>query len=101
MKNTARLRPPTSGCNCRGARVTDIEPGTPAEAAHLQAGDVIVKFDNVRVENRQHLKSLVSLTEIGRDVPVVIARGGKTMQLTIHVAAEASNHAATPPKRGK
>ncbi len=84
----------------RGAGVTDIEPGTPAEAAHLQAGDVIVKFDNVRVENRQHLKSLVSLTEIGRDVPVVISRGGKTMQVTIHVAAEASNHAASP-KRGK
>ena len=66
--------------------MTDVEPGTPAEAAHLQAGDVIVKFDNIRVENRQHLKSLVSLTEIGRDVPVVISRGGKTMQVTIHVA---------------
>jgi serine protease Do len=83
----------------RGARIREIQAGTPAEAAKLQVGDIVLKFDGIRVENYKHFKSLVSLTDIGRDVPLVINRNGETLNLSVLIGAEASARAATPHKK--
>jgi len=57
-----------------GARVSEIIPHSPAAAANLQPGDVILEFDHVPVEDDGHLVNMVSLTEIGKEVPLVIFR---------------------------
>jgi serine protease Do len=69
----------------RGARITRITPGSPAEASHLQVGDVILRYNGVRVDNDSHLISLVSLTEVGKEVPVQIFRNRQIMDLPVRV----------------
>jgi serine protease Do len=57
-----------------GARVTDITPNSPATAAGLQPGDVILEFNGKPVEDDNHLVNLVNLTEIGKEVSLLIWR---------------------------
>jgi len=68
-----------------GAHVTGVTPDSPAEAAKLQIGDVILEFDHTPVENDAHLVNLVGLTEIGKQVPVVIFRDRKPQTVTVQV----------------
>ncbi len=49
----------------RGARISDIIPGSPAETVKLQAGDVVLEFAGVPVEDDVHLIYLVGMTEPG------------------------------------
>jgi serine protease Do len=69
----------------QGARILSLTPGAPAEAARLEAGDVILRFDGRRVEDDKHLVYLVSLTEVGKEVPLVIFRGGQVLHMTVRV----------------
>jgi S1-C subfamily serine protease len=66
-----------------GTRVQSVIKGTPAESAGLQAGDVILQIDGVRVEDDAHLINLVSLIEVGKHVPLVIFRDGKTQTISV------------------
>jgi serine protease Do len=69
----------------QGAQVTSVKVGAPAQAAMLQAGDVVLSFDGVRVENDSHLIYLVSLTDIGEEVPMTVFRSGKVLKVTVKV----------------
>ena len=68
-----------------GAHVTGITPGSPAEAAKLQPGDVILEFNRTPIEDDAHLVVLVSLTEIGKNVPVLIFRDRRPMTIMVKV----------------
>ncbi len=61
-----------------GARVTQVTPNSPAMAAGLQVGDVILQFNSTPVEDDSHLVNMVSLTEIGKDVALTVYRNRKT-----------------------
>jgi serine protease Do len=80
----------------RGARVTRVTPGSPAEAAQLLADDVVLRYDGVPVENDAHLINMVNLTEVGRSVPLVVFRDQKLITLVCKVGA-APKAAPTPP----
>jgi serine protease Do len=71
--------------NPRGARVTGITRGSPAETARLQSGDVVLEFNGTRVEDDAHLINLVSLTEIGKKVPLTVFRDGRAFAVTVEV----------------
>ena len=67
-----------------GTRVLSVMKGTPAEAAGLQAGDVILQINGVRVEDDRPYINLVSLIEVGKHaVPLVIFRDGKTQTISV------------------
>jgi len=68
-----------------GARVSGIIKGTPAANADLAVGDVILQFNNVRVDDDAHLMSLVSLTEVGKKVAMVVFRDRKTINVEVVV----------------
>jgi len=71
--------------NLKGARVKQITAGSPASLADLQIDDVILMFDNLRIEDDQHLINLVRRTEIGREVQMVIFRNRKTQSTTVRI----------------
>jgi serine protease Do len=73
-----------------GTRVLSITKGSPAEAAKLQVGDIILQIDGVRVEDDGHLVNLVSLIPVGKQVPLLIFRDGKTLNLTAAVGDRSS-----------
>ena len=70
-----------------GARVSGIVRGAPGEIAGLREDDVIIEFNGVRIESGSHLINLVSLTEVGKQVPVTIYRNGRQMDLTVKVGS--------------
>jgi serine protease Do len=71
----------------RGALVREITANSPAAAAAIQPGDVILEFNGVRVDDDSHLINLVSLTEVGKDVPVLVFREKKLVRLSVKTAA--------------
>lgn len=68
-----------------GTRVKSVEPGSPADRASLKPDDVILLFDGIRVSDMDHLISLVGLTEIGRDIPLVVYRDRRAIELDVKI----------------
>ncbi len=66
----------------RGALVTDVPEG-PAKDAGVLAGDVIVSFDGVDVQDTRALVRQVGNAEVGKTVRVVVYREGKTETLRV------------------
>jgi serine protease Do len=71
----------------RGARVVGIEDDSPAEAAGLRKGDVIVAFDGESVRSTRQLARLVRETPAARSVEIEVARDGKRETLTAELDA--------------
>jgi serine protease Do len=69
----------------QGAHVTAVTDRGPAQAAGLQRGDVILRFNGMRVDNDAHLIYLVSMTEVGKEVPLEVFRNGQVIQVTVKV----------------
>jgi serine protease Do len=73
-----------------GAHVSGITENSPAAAAKLQPDDVILEFNGVPIENDSHLMNLVSLTEVGKDIPVTVFRGRQSLKMTVKVGDRAT-----------
>ncbi|MGD8560043.1 MAG: DegQ family serine endoprotease [Gammaproteobacteria bacterium] len=69
----------------RGALVAKVLPGSPAEKAGFQVGDVVVKFDGKKIVKSSNLPPVVGMTPVGKDVGVNILRNGKVKELTVHL----------------
>ena len=68
-----------------GARIREVTPDSPAAAADLRVGDVILQFNSVLVEDDNHLVNLVKFTEVGRKVPLVVYRDRESIQVDVAV----------------
>ncbi len=66
-----------------GAKVTAVTPDSPADKAELKAEDIVLTFNGIRVEDDAHLVSLVGLTPIGAEVPMVVYRGNQMTTLVV------------------
>ena len=66
----------------RGALVTDVPEG-PAMDAGMEAGDVILSFDGVDVDDTRGLVNQVGTTEVGKEVRVKVFRDGETETLRV------------------
>jgi len=64
-----------------GALVEIVHPGTPAEAAGLKPGDVVLRLEDVPLRDENHLINLVSALPPGQKVKLVIWRDRRS-QLT-------------------
>jgi Do/DeqQ family serine protease len=80
----------------KGAVVSRVHPGSPAETAGLAPNDVVTSFDGVAVEDYHHLQRLSSDAEVGRTVKLDYVRKGqkKTAQLKIAESPDAGGGAA-------
>ncbi len=66
-----------------GALVTQIHPGTPAESAGIQVGDVVVGMNNKAVVSRPDLRLKVSQITPGERIELEIVRDGNSIELPI------------------
>ena len=69
----------------QGARVANITENSPAAQVDILPGDVILAFDGIRIKDDNHLVNVVGLTEVGRDVSVVLVREGETRTVSVRV----------------
>lgn len=88
-----------------GAWVEAVQPGSPAEAAGVQADDVIVGFNGLRVESARAMRRMVMESPAGRTVELRLIRGGAPLLLRATLGegreapADAAVAAATPAPR--
>ena len=66
-----------------GAIVQDVAAGGPADEGGLQATDVIVMFDGIKVANSGELVRVVGKAPVGKTVNVVVLRDGKRKTLQV------------------
>ena len=69
----------------RGAVVAQVLPGTPAEAAGIQRGDVIVEMNGAQVTGSSDLRNKVGLLRVGDAVRLTIERDGEPLTIDLAV----------------
>ena len=89
----------------QGALVSNVEAGSPADKAGIEAGDIILKFDGKKIEKSSDLPRAVGGTKPGTASTVTVFRRGSTKDYPIMVgefepdraAQKATPEKATPP----
>lgn len=69
-----------------GALVSAVEPGSPAEKAGIEAGDIITRFDGKVIDKSSDLPRMVGGTKPGSKSTVTVFRRGASKDLSIVVA---------------
>jgi S1-C subfamily serine protease len=69
--------------NASGVRVRSIEPGSPARAAGIEAGDLIVSYDGEIVSGIDKLQQALNAQRIGRSCEIVVLRHTRKVALPI------------------
>ena len=64
----------------KGALVSQVVPGGPADKAGIEQGDVIVNFDGQSVGDSKDLPRIVASTTVGKTVTVKLLRDGKEVE---------------------
>ena len=67
----------------KGALVSSATEGGPAQKAGVKTGDVILKFNGIDIDTMKELPKVVAGTPVGKSVPLVILRNGKTITLNV------------------
>ncbi|MEY3458032.1 MAG: hypothetical protein RL215_1189 [Planctomycetota bacterium] len=70
----------------RGVVVAEVRKGSPADEAGVQVEDVIIRLNGREVGSRQQLIAIAERLRIGQEVPLVVIRGGKELELTVTAA---------------
>ncbi len=71
----------------QGAVITQVQPGSSAEKAGLQAGDVVIELNGRPVRSSSDLRNRIGLVRIGEQVELTLLRNGKRKTLAMRVAA--------------
>ncbi|OZI24022.1 serine peptidase [Bordetella genomosp. 9] len=69
-----------------GALVSSVEGDSPADAAGVQPGDVILRFNNKPIARWSDLPRMVGETKPGTTAPLQVWRKGKNLTLNVKVA---------------
>jgi serine protease Do len=69
----------------QGAVVLSVEANSPAEAAGLAEGDIILRFGDEPVESPRELSRMVADAAPGTRVPITVHREGGDMQIDVTV----------------
>jgi len=68
-----------------GLLVVGVTKGSPAAAAGILVGDIIVEFDGQAVESPEDLLDLLSGDRVGRPVSLRVLRGGQSTEVKVAV----------------
>ena len=78
-----------------GALVNAVPDG-PAKDAGVMAGDVILSFDGVEIENTRELVQIVAEAPVGQEVILDILRRGETVDITVTLGRRETAQASMP-----
>jgi serine protease Do len=84
----------------RGAWITQLVPGGPAEKAGLKVNDVILEFDGQRVQSQEQLQRLVRESVAGHPVKVDVWRNGAMQTVTVTIESRREISMDDPFGRG-
>ena len=91
--------------DAKGALVSDVVPGSPADKGGMKQGDVITAFNQKNIDRPRDLSSWVAQTPVGQEAKVAILREGGEKQLTLKIekfgSEEAKVEKSVPSDQGK
>jgi serine protease Do len=67
--------------------IVGVTPGSPADAAGVLVGDILLRFEGRGIESAEDLLDLLVGDRVGRAVPAAFLRGGSPLDITLTVAA--------------
>jgi S1-C subfamily serine protease len=66
----------------KGVKISGVRPGSPAEKAGLQGGDVVVEFAGQKILNIYDYTAALDSVKIGQPVKIGVERGGQRVEIT-------------------
>jgi putative serine protease PepD len=72
-----------SASSAGGAQISAVQPGSPAQSAGLQAGDVITAIDGKTVASTDAFIATIDTYAPGRTVTLTVHRSGQTKQIQV------------------
>jgi serine protease Do len=69
----------------KGALVSKVEPGSPADEAGIKSGDVIVSFDGKPIDKMNELPRQVASMAVGKKAPIEVLRKGERKKLDVQL----------------
>ncbi|TBW57859.1 DegQ family serine endoprotease [Marinobacter halodurans] len=69
----------------RGALVAEVLPDSPAEAAGLQPGDIILKYNGEQINLSSDLPPMVGRTKINETAELTVLRNGEEKELDVTI----------------
>ena len=69
----------------KGAFVASVQEDSPAEMAGIEAGDIILKFNNILIDTYRDLPRLVAETDVDSTISVKIWRKNKSIDVSVKI----------------
>ncbi len=83
-----------------GVEITYVEANSPAAAASLKIGDVVLQYNGQRLEGREQFTRMVQETPEGREVKLQIFRNGASQAVTAKIGSKPATLPAQLSGRG-
>jgi serine protease Do len=64
-----------------GSRVMQVTPNTPAAAAEIMPGDIILEINNIPIQGDDHLLNVVQMQPIGELIPMLVYRDQEAIEV--------------------
>ncbi len=77
--------------NPQGVYIRDVVPESPAAKGGIQGGDVIVKVNGVRVENKETLVEKIQEVPVGQTARISVMRKGRLLTQAVVVGEHGKN----------
>jgi serine protease Do/serine protease DegQ len=74
-----------------GVAVIAVQEESPAEAAGLRVGDVIVAVDSRRIRRNEDMRNTMGLLRVGQEVDITVLRDGEEVTLAAVIAPQANS----------
>jgi S1-C subfamily serine protease len=72
-----------NGSSAGGAGISSVQPGSPAQAARLQDGDLITAIDGQTITSTDQFIATVDNYQPGQTITLTIKRGGQTTSIKV------------------
>ena len=66
----------------KGAVISKVLPDSPAAAARLRAGDVVIGINDKKIKSSMDMRNAIGLLRIGEELKIELIRDGEEMELT-------------------
>ena len=86
--------------NTKGALISQVTPGGPADKAGIKVGDVVVDFNGNKIEGSNALRNAVAQTPPGTEAKIGLLRNGRRLEVTARLAERPKEASEKPAPSG-